>query len=62
MKRQVRTDLACLGGHGSESLVAQSLEWQGFDVELPEIWNQPTFDLFVGCSPHQVKCVENPAY
>jgi hypothetical protein len=48
-----------LKGYVAERLVAQQLQSRGYEVEFPELSNQPGYDLLVNGNPFQVKCGES---
>lgn len=49
-------NISQLKGYVAERLVAQQLQSQGYEVEFPELSNQPGYDLLVNNEPFQVKC------
>jgi len=52
-------NISQLKGYVAERLVAQQLQSQGYEVEFPELSNQPGYDLLVNNEPFQVKCGES---
>jgi len=52
-------NISQLKGYVAERLVAQQLQSQGYEVEFPELSNQPGYDLLVNDIPFQVKCGES---
>ena len=56
----IKGNVSQIQGYVAEQFTAQVLQSSGFEVEFPELANQPGHDLLVGGVPYQVKCLASP--